>query len=81
MAQQKAKPKELKNIGYEMFIGALSILSILNMVLVIIIRQDQNLQLVVQIMNAIFMPIFLTDFFYRLFTAESKSGYFFRNFG
>ncbi len=32
-------------------------------------------------MNAIMTPIFLGDFFYRFFTTESKSGYFFRNFG
>ena len=33
MAQKAQDPKELKNIGYEVFIGALSILSIVNMVL------------------------------------------------
>ena len=32
-------------------------------------------------MNAILSGIFLIDFTYRLFTAESKSGYFFRRFG
>ena len=36
---------------------------------------------VVLVMNAFFMPIFLGDFLYRLFTAESRFGYFFRNFG
>ncbi len=33
MAQKTSRPKELKNIGYEMFIGALSLLSILNLFL------------------------------------------------
>jgi voltage-gated potassium channel len=80
MAKQKTDPTELKNIGYEVFIGALSILSILNMVLMFLVR-DPSLDTVVQLMNAIFMPIFLADFLYRFFTAESKSGYFFRNFG
>ena len=31
MAAKVVKNRELKNIGYEMFIGALSILSILNL--------------------------------------------------
>ena len=33
MAQKPKQPRELKNIGYEVFIGLLSILSILNLVL------------------------------------------------
>jgi voltage-gated potassium channel len=81
MAKTQTKSTELKNIGYELFIGALSILSILNLILSYLFREDQSLQYVVLIMNAFFMPIFLVDFFYRLFTAQSKSGYFFRNFG
>ena len=80
MAQEKQDPTELKNIGYEVFIGALSILSILNMVLIFLFR-DESLDMVVLFMNALFMPIFLADFLYRFFTAESKSGYFFRKFG
>ena len=39
------------------------------------------MQYVVGVMNAVFMPIFFADFCYRFFTAQSKSGYFFRNFG
>ena len=80
MAQQAKQPRELKNIGYEVFIGLLSILSILNLVLQVVFR-DPSMDTVVLVMNAFFMPIFLGDFLYRLFTAESKSGYFFRNFG
>ena len=75
------QPRELKNIGYEIFIGLLSILSILNLILSAVFRDSQALQYVVLIMNAFFMPIFLADFCYRFFTAPSKSGYFFRNFG
>ncbi len=72
--------QELKAIGYELFIGALSVLSILNMVLLLFVK-DESLEYVIYIMNAIMTPIFLGDFFYRFFTAESKSGYFVRNFG
>ena len=32
-------------------------------------------------MNAIMFPIFLGDFLYRFFTAESRAHYFFRSFG
>lgn len=81
MAQTAKQPRELKNIGYEVFIGLLSILSILNLILSAAFRDSQALQYVVLIMNAFFMPIFLADFCYRFFTAPSKSGYFFRNFG
>lgn len=81
MARKEKRPQELKNIGYEMFIGALSILSILNLVLSYLFRQSQNLQYVVLVMNAFFMPIFLADFLYRILTAQSKAQYFFRNFG
>jgi voltage-gated potassium channel len=74
------KPREL-NLGYEMFIGALSILSIFNLVLSYFFRTDQNLQYVVLVMNAFFLPIFLGDFLYRFFTTDSKSTYFWREFG
>jgi voltage-gated potassium channel Kch len=81
MAKKATRSKELKGMGYEMFIGALSVLSILNLVLGLVYKNDQNLEYVVLIMNAIFLPIFLGDFLYRFFTTDSKSGYFFRNFG
>ena len=80
MAAKVVKNRELKNIGYELFIGALSILSILNMILGLIYR-DPNLDEVLYIMNIIMTPIFLGDFFFRLFTTESKSTYFWRSFG
>jgi voltage-gated potassium channel Kch len=81
MAKKATRSKELKGMGYEMFIGALSVLSIVNLVFSVLFQKDQNLQYVVLIMNAVFMPIFFADFLYRLFTAESKAVYFFRNFG
>lgn len=80
-AAETAKHRELKGIGYELFIGALSILSILNLILLAVIRNDPNLDTVLMIMNAIMFPIFLGDFLYRFFTAESRAHYFFRSFG
>ena len=71
---------ELKNTGYEIFIGILSVLSILNLVLLYAI-QDPALDTVLWVMNAILSAIFLADFTYRLFTASSKARYFFRMYG
>ncbi len=72
---------ELKNTGYEIFIGILSILSIVNLLLVYVVRSDHDLQTVLQVMNALFSSIFLIDFIYRLATAPSRRTYFFRHFG
>jgi voltage-gated potassium channel len=70
----------LRNPGYEIFIGALSVLSIVNLILGIIIS-DENLQLVLMIINIPITIMFFGDFLYRLKNAESKSQYFFRNWG
>ena len=79
-SNEKTRSTELKPIGYELFIGALSVLSIFNLILLLFVR-DQSLETVIYVINAFMMPIFLADFLYRFFTTESKSGYFFRNFG
>jgi len=72
---------ELKGTGYELFVGALSILSMVNIVLIYVFRRDENLQDVLLVMNALLTVVFLVDFVYRLFTAPSKSDYFLRQFG
>jgi voltage-gated potassium channel len=71
---------ELKHLSYELFIGALSVLSIVNLVLIYAIP-NPDLETVVLIMNGFFSLVFFGDFLYRIFTAESKSEYFFRQFG
>jgi voltage-gated potassium channel len=81
MSPKLSSQRELKSIGYELFIGALSILSIGNLIALLIFNSNSDIQTVLEIMNAIMFPIFLVDFFYRLSTAESRSGYFFRGFG
>ena len=80
MTQSQVHHGELKNTGYEIFIGILSVLSILNLVLLYAIH-DAGLDTVLWVMNGILSGIFLIDFTYRLFTAESKTHYFFRMFG
>ena len=80
MAIADAHGNELKNTGYEIFVGILSVLSIVNIVLLYAV-EDPNLDSVLHVMNVLLSAIFLADFTYRLLTAESKSHYFFRQFG
>ncbi|NEN05884.1 ion transporter [Diaminobutyricibacter tongyongensis] len=76
----KKQRSELKSTGYEIFIGILSILSIVNIGLLYLLR-DPALNQVIEVMNAIFSGVFLIDFTYRIVTAPSRSAYFFRHFG
>ncbi len=80
MTEAEGQRGELKNTGYEIFIGILSVLSIFNLVLLYAIN-DTSLDTVLLVINAILSGVFLIDFTFRLFTAESKTHYFFRNFG
>jgi voltage-gated potassium channel Kch len=70
-----AQHSELKNVSYECFILALSLTSLLNIVLVYLVRQPE-VGLVLTVMDVLLSFIFLGDFAYRLFTAPTKRGYF-----
>jgi voltage-gated potassium channel len=74
------RPSGLKNPGYEIFVGALSILSILNLILMYAF-QDQQLDYVLMVMNVPITLIFFIDFLYRFKTAPDRSFYFWRNWG
>ena len=63
MAEAETHRRELKNTGYEIFIGILSVLSIVNLVLLYTI-QNPSLDTVLWVMNAILSGIFLVDFTY-----------------
>jgi hypothetical protein len=80
MPVPRTKSRELKSPGYEIFIGALSVMSIANIVLMYAVS-DESLDKVLLIMNAVLSVTFLVDFSFRLFTASSKSTYFFRRYG
>ena len=71
---------ELGSTGYEIFIGALSVVSLLNIVLISLIR-DPSVEYVVIAMDALLSVIFLMDFLLRLRRAPSRADYFFRQFG
>lgn len=73
--------RELKNIGYELFIGALSVLSIYNLILLYVVPTSEDTQTLLYLMDALMTPIFLGDFIYRLKTSAHKREYFFRRFG
>lgn len=74
------KSNELKNASYELFMGALSVLSILNLLLFYFIS-DEAVSQVILILDNLLSLIFLADFLYRLFSADSKADYFFRQMG
>ena len=74
-------PRELKSTSYEIFILLLSLLSLVNIAIGVMPGVDPLVKGVVGIMDVFITIIFFTDFLYRLFTAQSKSDYFLRNWG
>ena len=75
------KRREQLDFGYELFIAAVSILSVFNMLLAYIPGVDQDAINVVYIINAVLTLLFVYDFGLRLATAPSRSFYFFRDYG
>ena len=71
---------ELANTGYELFVGALSVLSLVNIVLALLLR-DEALQTVVRVIDVLLSVVFLIDFLARLRRAPSRRDYVFRQFG
>jgi voltage-gated potassium channel len=66
---------ELKNVSYECFILALSILSVANILIAVFVREPE-VQDVIYTIDWLLSCIFLGDFAYRLFTAPTKRHYF-----
>ena len=79
-ARRRARA-ELKNPAYEIFIGILSLLSIMNLVFVYVLHGDTAMQVVLAVMNGVLSVIFLIDFTYRMATSDARWRYFFRGFG
>ena len=71
---------ELQNTTYELFVAALSILSIINLG-IIVLTTDPVIEGIMFIMDIPLTIIFLYDFGLRLKTAHSRRGYFFRQYG
>lgn len=70
-----------KSLQYEIFIGTLAIISILDLVFLVIPSVDANTKQVLTIIQAFLTVFFVIDFGYRFFTTTSKTHYFFRNYG
>jgi voltage-gated potassium channel Kch len=77
---ENQRSRELRTSSYELFIGALSVLSIINLVLVLLPISDQVKQLIL-IVDVALTAIFLIDFTVRFVSAPVKSRYFFRGGG
>jgi voltage-gated potassium channel len=80
MAREAKSPRELGSTGYEIFVGALSVLSIVNIVLITVMRNDA-LRNIVGVIDLLLSAIFLIDFLTRLHRAPSRADYFFRRYG
>lgn len=68
------------NLGYEIFMAGLSILSIVNLGLLLLVR-DPDLAEVIMVMNLVLTLIFLLDFIVRFIKAPSKREYMGRGAG
>lgn len=73
--------REQLDFGYELFIAAISILSVFNMALAYIPGVDRDAVNVVYIVNAVLTLLFIYDFGLRLATAPSRPRYFLRDYG
>ena len=83
VAEKKVKaknPSTLFSAGYEIFMALLSLLSIFNMILLIVIG-DPSLSAVLTLVNLVLFIFFGLDFLVRLKKSPSKSEYFFRQYG
>jgi voltage-gated potassium channel len=69
------------DLGYEIFIALISVLSVFNMFLAVIPGINPDAVQVVYTMNAFLTLLFLFDFGLRLYGAESRSFYFFHDYG
>ncbi|MCZ7669446.1 MAG: hypothetical protein M5U34_20850 [Chloroflexi bacterium] len=79
--ERTKKNPDLKGTGYELFILLLSVVSIINLALVVLgpwLGMNQKLLEVIYIINGILTLFFIIDFSYRFFTTDSKKNYFFK---
>jgi voltage-gated potassium channel len=80
MAHEMEK-RELENASYEIFILLMSLLSLFNIAIIMLPHFSPVSKQIVGIIDLFISIIFISDFLYRLFSAESKTHYFFRNWG
>ncbi len=73
--------KEQLDFGYELFIAAVSVLSVFNLVLIYFPRIDPDAVNVVYAINLVLTLLFIYDFSLRFATAPDRKFYFVRNYG
>ena len=78
--KEEQNENEFKNVSYELFILALSILSIANVIFAIAFQEPQ-LTHIIFVVDLVLSFIFMGDFLYRLKTAPSKRHYFIHQLG
>lgn len=66
--------------SYDLFMAAITVLSIVNLVLYLFIRTGP-LRITIEVINVGLSVLFLIDFFRLLYRASDKRRYFFREFG
>lgn len=76
----KRPDEELRNVSYELFIVAISILAIANIFLYYFVP-DRDIAGMADLMNWTLSLLFLLDFIARLLLSESKKTYILRRFG
>lgn len=79
-SKKEAVRQRLTNPSYEIFMGLLSILSILNLGMLILLR-DQSLSYILELVNFVLTSFFALDFLFRFFTAPSKKQYLIHGYG
>jgi voltage-gated potassium channel len=78
--EKSYEEQQFKGPGYELFIMLITILSILNLILILFTRNSEMEQVIFFINIAISL-ILMFDFFYRLLSSPSKNAYFIKDFG
>jgi voltage-gated potassium channel len=76
-----AKKSDYFNCGYEIFIAAISVLSVVDMLLAVAPGVDPDAVKVIYLINTALTLFLLADFIARFYVAPSRSFYFFRDFG
>jgi len=79
--EKSDQTRELKDTSYELFILLLSLLSLFNLLIFVLPRVDPVVEEVVAIVDVFITVIFMLDFLNRFLSAESKTQYFFREWG
>ena len=80
MGISESDASELKNVNYELFLVAITVIYLINIPLFNLAPKPEMGQ-VIRLIDTLFFIIFIGDFVYRLISAHSKITYFVREYG